>query len=256
MKILVVVNQKGGVGKTSTCINLAACLSMQGRKVLVVDADPQSNCTSGLGVERSKIKKSIYDCLLDPRQAQDVILKDVLENLDLLPSTIDLAGSEIELVSAISRENRLKNYLNGLEGYDFVIVDCPPSLGLLTLNALVASNALIVPIQSEFFALEGLMQLFRTVQLVRDYLNPSIEVMGLLLTMVDIRTRLSREVVDEVRRQYGEAVFVTMIPRNIRISESPSHGKPVVLYDPNCPGSVAYQEFAKEVSARCQAEKH
>lgn len=254
MKKIAIANQKGGVGKTSTCVNLASSLALRGKGVLVLDVDPQANCTSGLGVSREEIRGTIYDVLVEPKKILECIHSASLAGLSLIPSTIDLAGAEVELVSALSRESRLKTAIRQLEenSYDYLLLDCPPSLGLLTLNALVASDMLIIPIQAEYFALEGLVQLFKTITLVRDYLNPELEVLGLLLTMTDQRTRLSRDVVEEVRRQYGDLVFETVIPRNIRISESPSFGKPVVLYDPNCAGSVAYKEFSEEVETRCR----
>jgi chromosome partitioning protein len=196
-----------------------------------------------------------YDVLLEPKKILECIHETALGGLRVIPSTIDLAGAEVELVSALSRESRLKTAIKQLGESDYLLLDCPPSLGLLTLNALVASDMLIIPIQAEYFALEGLVQLFKTINLVKEYLNPDLEVLGLLLTMTDQRTRLSRDVVEEVRRQYGNLVFETVIPRNIRISESPSFGKPVVLYDPNCTGSVAYKEFSEEVEVRCRSPR-
>jgi chromosome partitioning protein len=250
MLTIVVSNQKGGVGKTTTCVNLAAELGKRGRSVLAVDTDPQANCTSGLGVNASTLRGSLYDVLLGEQPIDDVIIPTAWKGVSLLPSSLDLAGAEIELVSVISRETRLKRRLEGLAGFDVAIVDCPPSLGILTLNALTASDRLLVPIQCEYYALEGLGQLVRTVDLVRETLNPGLSLSGLVLTLCDSRTRLSCEVADEVRSRFGEAVFKTAIPRNVRLSEAPSYGSPIAYYDASSTGAQAYGALAGEVIER------
>lgn len=248
MLILTVSNQKGGVGKTTTCVNLAAELGRLGYSVLAVDIDPQANCTSGLGISPSKLETSLYDVLLEETETASAIIPTVWEGVSVLPSTIDLAGAEIELASVISRETRLRRHLRSLKGYEIAIVDCPPSLGMLTINALVASDKLIIPVQCEYYALEGVGQLSRTINLVRDSLNPELAVDGVLLTMFDSRTRLSNEVAEEVRRQFGDIVFSTVIPRNVKLSEAPSHAAPICYYDPSSSGAQAYSDLAKEVS--------
>ncbi|MGI6252769.1 MAG: ParA family protein [Aminivibrio sp.] len=248
MQIITVSNQKGGVGKTTTCVNLAAELGRMGYSVLVVDTDPQANCTSGLGVAPGDFSVSLYDVLLGDVEARDALLYTRWEGVSLIPSTIDLAGAEIELASLISRETRLRRRISSLEGFDLAIVDCPPSLGMLTINALVASDRLIIPIQCEYYALEGVGQLSKTIGLVRESLNSRLDISGVLLTMFDSRTRLSNEVAEEVRRQFGRLAFNTIIPRNVRLSEAPSHGEPIGYYDPSSAGAQAYQDLAKEVS--------
>ena len=249
MITLTVSNQKGGVGKTTTCVNLAAELGRLGYSVLVVDIDPQANCTSGLGIPPSGLDVSLYDVLLGGATAEEAIVATPWKGVSLLPSTIDLAGAEVELASVISRETRLSRRLSGLSGYDVAIVDCPPSLGMLTINALAASDRLIIPIQCEYYALEGVGQLSRTISLVRESLNPDLSVDGVLLTMFDSRTRLANEVADEVRRQFGDIVFKTVIPRNVKLSEAPSHASPICYYEPSSSGAQAYGELGKEVSA-------
>lgn len=248
MIIMTISNQKGGVGKTTTCVNLAAELGRMGYSVLAVDIDPQANCTSGLGITHSDFQTSLYDVLMGESDAREALLPTAWKGVTLLPSTIDLAGAEIELASVISRETRLRRNLQGLEGFDIALVDCPPSLGMLTINALVASNKLIIPIQCEYYALEGVGQLSRTIGLVKDSINPELELSGVLLTMFDSRTRLSTEVADEVRRQFGDLALKTVIPRNVKLSEAPSHGAPIGYYDPNSAGAQAYSDLAKEVS--------
>ncbi|GAB1400048.1 MAG: ParA family protein [Synergistaceae bacterium] len=248
MITLTISNQKGGVGKTTTCVNLAAELGRLGYSILVVDIDPQANCTSGLGIPPSGLDISLYDVLLGGASAEEAIVPTRWEGVSLLPSTIDLAGAEVELASVISRETRLRRRLSGLRGYDMAIVDCPPSLGMLTINALAASDRLIIPIQCEYYALEGVGQLSRTISLVRENLNPNLSMDGVLLTMFDSRTRLANEVADEVRRQFGDIVFKTVIPRNVKLSEAPSHAEPIAYYEPSSTGAQAYRELGKEVS--------
>ena len=255
MKVTAIANQKGGVGKTSTCVNLCAGLGLMGRKVLLVDMDPQSNSTSGLGVERHTLESSVYDMLVDEANLKDCVVKTRWEGVSVLPSTIDLAGAEIELVSVLSRETRLKKNLEGGDEYDHIFIDCPPSLGLLTLNSLVAANSIIIPIQCEYYALEGLSQLTKTIELVKSHLNSQLELDGLLLTMYDVRTRLSKDVAEEVRERFTDKVFKTTIPRNVRISEAPSHGMPIQYYDPSSQGTKAYNKVAKEVMKRWQSKE-
>jgi chromosome partitioning protein len=240
------------VGKTSTCVNLCAALGLLGQQVLLIDMDPQSNSTSGLGVERHSLEASVYDMLVDDVEFEKCVIPTQWKGVSILPSTIDLAGAEIELVSVLSREARLKRSLEHVSGYDHIFIDCPPSLGLLTLNSLVASDSVIIPIQCEYYALEGLSQLTRTVELVRSHLNAYLALDGLLLTMFDMRTRLSRDVADEVRARFQDKVFETVIPRNVRISEAPSHGMPIQYYDEASLGSAAYNNFAMEVLKKCQ----
>lgn len=247
MKVIAVANQKGGVGKTSTCVNLAAALGKLGKKVLVLDMDPQGNTTSGLGIERSTLKWSIYDVLLNSISISRACLQTNWENVTVVPTIIDLAAAEVELSSAISRESRLRRSLEQETEYYCALIDCPPSLGLLTLNSLVAANSLLVPIQCEYYALEGLSQLMKTIDLVRSYLNSTLELEGLLLTMFDSRTRLSKEVADEVRSRFGNKVYQTAIPRNVKISEAPSFGMPAIYYDSTSIGAVAYTSLAEEV---------
>ncbi len=247
MRIIAIANQKGGVGKTSTCVNLAAALGQLKKKVLLIDMDPQGNSTSGLGIDRKHLDKSIYDSLVNTVPIREVITPTRWENVFLAPATIDLAGAEVELASAVSRETRLRNALQQLTGFDCALIDCPPSLGLLTLNSLVGSNTFMVPIQCEYYALEGLSQLMQTIELVKNYLNNALELQGIILTMYDSRTRLSKEVVEEVKVQFKEKVYETIIPRNVRISEAPSFGSPVLYYDPSSVGAIAYKELATEV---------
>lgn len=248
MITLAVSNQKGGVGKTTTCINLAAELGRKGYSVLSVDIDPQANCTSGLGVALPPKAPSLYNVLLGDVPPKEAILQTKWKGVSMLPATLDLAGAEIELASSISRETKMRRVLSRIEGFDIAILDCPPSLGMLTVNALVAADKLVIPIQCEYFALEGLGQLSRTISLVKDGLNQNLGIDGILLTMHDSRTRLSIDVADEVRRQFGDVVFKTFIPRNVKLAEAPSYAEPICYYDPSCSGAKAYEEFAEEVS--------
>lgn len=250
-KIIAIINQKGGVGKSTTAINLGAALGEMGKQVLLVDLDPQGNCSSGLGVEKSLIQQCIYDVLLNDTPIVDVIIPDIAEGLDIAPATINLAGAEVELVSEMARENRLKEAVGSMRGkYDFILIDCPPSLGLLTVNALVAADKLLIPIQCEFYALEGVTKLLESMKRVKSRLNPTLDIYGILLTMYDSRTTLSKQVVDEVREYFGRLVFSTPIPRTVKLSEAPSFGQPITQYDPKGRGSLSYIELAKEVVAR------
>ena len=248
--VLAVVNQKGGVGKTTTAVSLAACLAEAGRRCLLVDTDPQGNATSGVGVVKSQVGECIYDVLINDVPVERVIVSTETPNLDLVPAKLDLAGADIELMSMMSRENKLKQSLQRVEhNYEYVIIDCPPSLGLLTVNVLTAARYVILPIQCEYYALEGISQLLRTIDLVRQHLNPDLEIAMVLLTMFDYRTNLSQQVVDEVRRFFGERVSSVVVPRNVRLSEAPSHGKPITSYDPKSKGAEAYRKFSAEVMA-------
>lgn len=250
-KILGIINQKGGVGKSTTAVNLAAALGSAGKQVLLVDLDPQGNATSGLGIDKGEITRCIYDLLLNDTPLHEVIIPDVAPGLDLIPATINLAGAEVELVSEMARENRLKDTLGSLRGkYDYILIDCPPSLGLLTVNALVASDKLIIPIQCEFYALEGVTKLLDSMKRVKSRLNPSIDIFGILLTMYDGRTMLARQVAKEVRSFFGKQVFETIIPRTVKLSEAPSYGLPITEYDPHGRGAESYTALAKEVINR------
>jgi len=246
-RIIVIANQKGGVGKSTTAINLGAGLALQGERVLVVDLDPQGNTTSGLGIDRAAIDGSTYELLVEERPLEDVVEPTSVRDLFVIPATIELAGAEIELVSLFSRESRLRNALKGArEEYDFVFVDCPPSLGLLTVNGLAAADEVLIPIQCEYYALEGVSQLMRNIQLVRRNLNPELEVEGVVLTMYDGRTRLAADVVAQVREHFGDRTYRAVIPRTVRLSEAPSYGEPIEAYDPMSRGAIAYRELARE----------
>ena len=250
-KVIAIANQKCGFGKTTTSVNLSACLGELGQRVLLIDIDPQGNATSGLGIDKGKIEKSIYDVLVDDIPIKDTVIGTEVDNLKVLPATIQLAGAEIELVASMSRETKLKKAIDKIKNeYDFVIIDCPPSLGLLTINSLTAANSILVPIQCEFYALEGLSQLLKTITLIQDNLNQDLVLEGVVLTMFDSRTNLSGQVVQEVKNHFQQKVFKTIIPRNVRLSEAPSFGRPVIKYDPKSKGAEVYYNLAKEVLAQ------
>ena len=252
-RIIAIANQKGGVGKTTTAVNLAACLAEAGRKALIIDIDPQANTTSGLGLDKRKIRHSIYDCLIDDAPLKSIIIPGQVPGLWIAPSTVHLAGAEIELVPLMARETKLRQALEPVRNvYDFIIIDCPPSLGLLTINALVAADSVMVPIQCEYYALEGLGQLVSTVKLVQSHLNQGLAIEGVVLTLFDPRTNWSIQVVEEVKKFFRDKVYRTVIPRNVRLSEAPSHGKPIILYDVKSRGAEVYRELSREVIAHAE----
>lgn len=247
-RVIAISSQKGGVGKTTTAINLGACLAQESRRVLLVDIDPQGNASSGLGINGNDQKTTIYEALINQVDLAGAIVPTALSNLDLVPSGQRLSGAEVELVGMMARETRLRTLLNPVRSdYDFVVIDCPPSLGLLTVNALTAADSVLIPLQCEYLALEGLTQLIGAIRLVQDHLNPGLRIEGVLLTMFDARLNLSQQVADEARKFFAERVYKTMIPRNVRLSEAPSFGKPIVLYDPHSTGADSYRDLAKEV---------
>lgn len=249
-QVIAIINQKGGVGKSTTAINLAAALGERGKRVLVVDFDPQGNATSGFGVDKDSLTSDVYDALMNGVPLKDAVVDSPVQNVRVAPATIQLAGAEIELVSVMARESVLRYVLDPVrDEYDYVFVDCPPSLGLLTVNALVAADSLLIPIQCEFYALEGLSKLLESMRMVKGRLNPSLDIFGVVMTMYDVRTTLSKQVVEEVRAYFGDKVFESIIPRNVKLSEAPSHGLPINMYAPTSKGAVAYGTLADEVIA-------
>lgn len=246
-KIVSFSNQKGGVGKTTTCVNMAAYIAAEGKKVLLIDIDPQGNATTGMGFSKSSLKKSVYNVLIDDEPVSDNILKTEVETLDLLPSNIDLAGAEVELVYKQRREKILKTALEEVKDrYDYIFIDCPPSLGLLTINSLAAADSVIIPIQSEYYALEGLSQLMNSITLVKQHLNSALEVDGVVLTMYDSRSLIAKQIADEIRKFFTKSVFEIVVPRNVRLVEASSYGKPIMLHDPKCAGARAYKALTQE----------
>ncbi|PWU70076.1 ParA family protein [Gracilibacillus dipsosauri] len=249
-KVIAVANQKGGVGKTTSSVNLSACLAHLDHKILIVDIDPQGNSTSGLGINKADVDTCVYNVLVEDMEVSDVLVSTNVPNLDIIPATIQLAGAEIELVSTISREIRLKKAIDSVkEEYDYVIIDCPPSLGLLTINALTAADSVLIPVQCEYYALEGLSQLLNTIRLVQKHLNNQLMIEGVLLTMLDARTNLGIQVIEEVKKYFQSKVYQAVVPRNVRLGEAPSHGQPIISYDPKSKGAEVYLELAKEVIA-------
>ena len=254
-KVISVANQKGGVGKTTTTVNLGTIIAKKGKKVLLIDADPQGNASSGLGVEK-EVEYSTYDILVNDTKLEDAIQDTIIKNLKVCPANMNLAGAEVELVSMMSREQRLKEKLEEIKDkFDYILIDCPPSLGLITLNAFTASDTVLIPVQCEYYALEGLGQLLNTINLVKKHLNKNIRIEGALLTMYDIRTNLSNQVVKEVKKYFGDKVYKTVIPRNVRLSEAPSYGMPITEYDPRSKGAKTYEKFTKEFLKINDAEK-
>ncbi|MBQ8001911.1 MAG: ParA family protein [Clostridia bacterium] len=248
MKIIAIANQKGGVGQTTTAVNLAACLAKKGQRVLLVDCDPQGNSTSGVGVDKRRCEKTVYDVLLGNANVSEAVVKSDYENLSVCPSNISLSGAEIELVSEMGRESKLKNALLSVKNdFDYVIIDAPPSLGLITINVLTAANSVIVPIQCEYYALEGVAQLMNTIRKVKQVMNPELEIEGILMTMFDSRTNLSAQVIEEVKKFFPNKVYKTLVPRNVRLSEAPSFGKPIIYYDIASKGAESYLDLADEV---------
>jgi len=255
-RIIALANQKGGVGKTTTAINLAASLAALEKRVLIVDADPQANATSGVGIDIKQVKSTIYDCLIDGVNVRDVVMPCSIDNLSVIPSNIDLVGAEIEMLERPEREKTLKKAISGIvNDYDYVLIDCSPSLGLLTVNALTAANSVIIPVQCEYFALEGLGKLLNTIKIIQTNLNPGLEIEGFLLTMYDSRLRLANQVVEEVTRHFQQMVFNTIIQRNVKLSEAPSYGQPAILYDAESRGTVNYLNLARELLERVEARQ-
>ena len=255
-KIIAIANQKGGVGKTTTTINLAASLAAEGKRVLIIDADPQANATSGYGIDPRSMTSSIYECMVDDYPLLGSQVATCMKGLDLIGSRIDLAGAELELINKPDRERVLERLLGPVaESYDYVLIDCSPSLGLITVNALTASDSVLIPVQAEYFALEGIAQLLNTVRIIKSRLRPQLEIEGFLLTMYDARLRLANQIFEELKGHFGDMVFTTVIPRNIKLSESPSHGLPVILYDPDSRGAIAYTQLAKELRSRNKKKK-
>ncbi len=255
-KIIAIANQKGGVGKTTTAFNLGACLALAKKRVLLVDADPQANATSGIGMQPKETDPSIYECLVDGVPAKEAVLPSSIENLDIICSRIDLVGAEVELMNRRERERVLQKALESVkDDYDYVLIDCSPSLGVITVNALTAADSVLIPVQAEYFALEGISQLLNTIRIIKSRLRPQLEIEGFLLTMYDARLKLANRIYEELQGHFGKMVFETVIPRNIRLSESPSHGLPVILYDPDSRGAIAYVELAKELIKRNKPKK-
>lgn len=250
-RVIAVANQKGGVGKSTTAINLSACLAEKGKKVLAIDIDPQGNTTSGLGVDKNNVENTLYELLLGEAEAKDTIVKDVVENVDLIPSNVNLSGAEIELIGVDEKEYIMKKIIDKVRRkYDYIIMDCPPSLNMLTINALTAANSVLVPIQCEYYALEGLSQLIHTINLVQERLNPNLQIEGVVFTMYDVRTNLSNQVVENVKENLDTKIYETMIPRNIRLAEAPSYGIPINMYDSKSAGAESYRKLAKEIINR------
>ncbi|MCI8645555.1 MAG: ParA family protein [Firmicutes bacterium] len=247
-KAIAIFNQKGGVGKTTTNINLAACLALKGKRVLIIDIDPQGNTTSGIGLSKKELKNTSYEILIEDKiDPKTAILETQMKDLDIIPASVQLAGAEVELIQLQGREKRLKYALDQVKrDYDYIFIDCPPSLGLLTINSLAAVDSVLIPIQCEFYALEGVSQLMSTIEIVKKNINPKLEIQGVILSMFDGRTNLSVQVVEEVKKYFKEKVYTTVIPRNVRLAEAPSYGMPIMKYDPKSAGAVAYQEFAEE----------
>lgn len=255
-KIIAIANQKGGVGKTTTAINLASCLAEEGKKVLLIDADPQANATSGLGLDPREADASIYECLVDGYPAASAVQHTCIDGLDIITSRIDLVGAELELVNKERREHILATTLAPVvDAYDFILIDCSPSLGFITVNALTAARSVIIPVQAEYFALEGISQLLNTIRIIKSRLNTGLEIEGFLLTMYDARLRLANQIYEELKGHFAEMVFDTVIPRNIKLSEAPSHGLPVILYDPDSRGAISHRQLAKELIARNKKQR-
>ena len=256
-KIIAFANQKGGVGKTTTCINLAAYVAAMGKRVLVLDMDPQGNATSGLGIDKENDMKTIYDLIAGDSNTEDVVLHTLIEGLDIIPSTVDLAGAELEMVQMPQREKIIKGILEQVvDDYDFIMIDCPPSLGLITVNALTACDSVIIPMQCEYYPLMGITQLMNTIRLIKFHLNPKIDIEGVVMTMKDKRSNLTNQVSDEILKFFGKKVFFTFIPRNIRLAEAPSHGEPILVYEPNSKGAEAYMSLAEEFLDRNKVKYH
>ncbi|MCM1291390.1 MAG: AAA family ATPase [Prevotella sp.] len=255
-KIIAIANQKGGVGKTTTAFNLGACLALDGKKVLLVDADPQANATSGLGIDPREVEMSIYECLVNGHLAEKAVQSTCVERLSIIPSRIDLVGAEIELMNRPDRERTLASVLNPIkDDFDYILIDCSPSLGIITVNALTAADSVIIPVQAEYFALEGISQLLNTIRIIKSRLRPELDIEGFLLTMYDARLRLANQIFEELKGHFGSMVFSTVIPRNIKLSESPSHGLPVILYDPDSRGAIAYSQLSRELISK-NKKKH